>query len=210
MFNALRRAWRAYVASIPPPDDPEPVSDAVIWREHFRPPPIEPALRSAFDRLVALVHAHLPEDRAQARSKQASARFKPGAEPEEALQRGLLAGAGLTAAKLGFVGLDWKAREEIRWQAELLCKAHGLPEVWAYDWQTSELHHDCAARGEFPVTAPLLDFGHWLNAHALALCVLPIDDSVLVFAVKLGAAEEARALCWQLGLAEARVVSIPD
>ncbi len=182
MLSVIRRTWKAFLDSLPS-GEPERIPDEQIIREYFRPPPVDKKTKATYKKLIELLHAHLEGEMATKHISRAVAKLKPGDLPIEVLDVGLLAGRGKVAASLGFIGLDWKACEEIYWQANLLCKAHGISDEWAYDWQTNSENEGWQERGEVPVEAPLRSFGRWLRGYKVTLAYVGVDDSVLAFAV---------------------------
>lgn len=184
MFDKLRRMWQDYLRSIPQPDDPESLSDRDIINTDFRPPPVPAEQRAAFDALSALLVAHLPEALAATKGKQLRSRLKPGVEPVEALCGWVSANNG-PKSQVGVVALDWKAREEVQWQAARLARAHGVPLDWAYDVARDTAWQGWQARHESPVDTPLRSLAQALLPHGLALCCFSVDDTVCAFAVTL-------------------------
>lgn len=199
MFNKLRRMWQDYLRSIPQPDDPEPVSDREIFETHFRPPPVPDEQRAAFEALSAVLVAHLPEALSATKGKQLRARLKPGVEPAEALGGWIGANNG-PRSRVGVVALDWKAREEVQWQAALLARAHGVPLDWAYDVAHDTEWQDWQARNEAPVDTPLRSLAQALLPHGVALCWFGVDDTVYAFGVKAAQRPEVRPCTDALGI----------
>lgn len=194
MFNALRRAWKNYWASIPAPEDDEPVPDGKIIREDFRPEPVDPEVRAAFAALAAAITAHLPAELGAKARRQLVAKLKPGTEPIDALSQWINKISAPSSSVHGFVAADWKAREEIQWQAERLLKAHQLPPTWAYDVNGDTAWQSWGERGEAPVDTPLKLLGAFLAAHDHALVRLHNADLVCAFAIPAHALPEVQRL----------------
>lgn len=199
MFAAIRRAWRAYLDSIPKPEEPEPLSDKQIVREHFRPAPVPPGLRSTFDALADVVVAHLPAELAYPKAKQLKAKLKPGEHPAAALAMWIHANCG-PKSRIGVMELDWKAREEIHWQAERLATAHGVPLTWRYEHELDVEWQGWQERSEVPADTPLKGLARALLPHGLALCRFSVDDSVYAFAVSRARLASVLAFCSALDI----------
>jgi hypothetical protein len=199
MFKTLRRMWQDYLRSIPQPDDPEPVSDREIIDADFRPPPVPAEQRSAFDALSELLVAHLPEATAASKGRQLRSRLKPGVEPAEALGAWISANNG-PKSRVGVIALDWKAREEVQWQAVILCRAHGVALDWTYDVARDTEWQAWQARDEAPVETPLKSLAQALRPQGIALCRMSVDDGVFAFAVSAAREAEVRQHCAVLGI----------
>ena len=198
MFSALRQAWRRYLDSLPRDDEPPPLSDAAIRREMHPPHPAE--VQQAFADLAALVTAHLPAEVAAKAAANLVRWLKPGVAPQAALVAWARAHHGLKQRNLGLLLIDWKAREEIAWQAERIAKAHGVAGDWAYDWRTDTSWDGWEARGELPVSAPLRSLAEHLQHQGLELLVVVDDDTVTALAVANGGAGRLRQLCTALAI----------
>lgn len=200
MFNPLKRAWQRYLDALPRrEDEPPPVSDAAILREMN--PPLPPAEQAAFAQLVALITTHLPPDEADKHRSSLQNRLRRGGTAVQALGRWVATHHGPKARNLGLLCVDWKAREEIPWQAERMAKCHGLVLGWAYDWRSDTTWEaECQRRGDQPVSAPLRSLALALRAQGRVLLVFDHDDSVCACTVALSDEAPARALCLQLGV----------
>lgn len=198
MFTALRQAWRRYLDSLPRDEEPPPVSDAAIRREMHPPHPV--AVQQAFADLATLVTAHLPPEVAAKAAANLVRRLKPGVTPQAALVAWIRAHHGPKQRNLGLLLVDWKAREELAWQAERIAKAHGVAADWAYDWRTDTTWEGWEARGEQPVSAPLRSLHAHLLTKGLALQVVLDDDAVAALAVAADQAPVLQRLCARLSL----------
>lgn len=198
MFKPLKRAWQRYLEALPRrEEEPAPVSDAAILREMN--PPLPPEQQAAFVELVALLTAHLPADVADKHRRSLRARLRRGGTPGQALCRWIAAHHGPKARNLGLLCVDWKAREELAWQAERIARCHGLAPAWAYDWRAdSTWEAEFQRRGDQPVSAPLRGLALTLRAQGRVLLVLEDDDAVCACTVALADEAAARLLCGQL------------
>jgi len=198
MFAALRRAWQRYVASIPVTPEPEQVSDKEILSE-LRPAPVDRKIVTAFGALATLVLAHLPDADRAAQARRLRSRLKPDTSAAEALGAWIAASSG-PKSRIGVIALDWKAREEVSWQAKRLCAAHDVSIEWEYDAATDQEWKGWQERAEAPVESPLRSFAAALKATRVVLFRFPVDDSVYAFAVAQELEEEALELCRELGI----------
>jgi hypothetical protein len=199
MLTAIRRAWRAYLASIPKPDEHERIFHEQIVREYFRPPPVSPKDRSAFDALADLIVAHLPEGQASSKAQRLKAKLKPGVDPVDALSDWIRSNCD-PKSRVGVVALDWKAREEVHWQAVILAKAHGVSLAWDYDCNTDTEWKNWQERTEFPVDTPLKILSRALMSHEVVLYRFSVDDAVYAFAVALVKHDAVKEHCASLGI----------
>ena len=193
MFTALRQAWRRYLDSLPRDDEPPPLSDAAIRREMH--PPHTAEVQQAFADLAALVTAHLPAEVADKASANLVRRLKPGVTPGAALVAWARAHHGPKQRNLGLLVVDWKARDELGWQAERIAKAHGVVADWVHDWRTDTTWEGWEARDELPVSAALRSLAAQLQRQGLALRVLVDDDCVAALAVPARSAGQLQQLC---------------
>ncbi|OCS43718.1 DUF6630 family protein [Ralstonia pickettii] len=103
------------------------------------------------------------------------------------LARNLGDGAPWTLA----ISVDWKAWDEIEWQAEKLLDTLGIGARW--EWARAE--------AERTVADGLLDFGAWLRPHGYEL--LHVDtggDDYFAFPIRADLLQEARLYAERAGL----------
>ena len=198
MFTALRQAWRRYLDSLPRDDEPPPLSDAEIQRAMH--PPHSDDVQQAFAELAALGTAHLPAEVAAKAAANLVRRLKPGVTPTSALVAWARAHHGPKQRNLGLLVVDWKAREELAWQAERIAKAHGVAADWAYDWRTDISWEGWEARGDLPVSAPLRSLAEHLQHQGLELLVVVEDDTVAALAVAHDGVDRLRRLWTALAI----------
>ena len=198
MFSGIKRAWQRYLDSLPRrEEEPPPVSDAAILREMN--PALPPEQQAAFAQLVALLTAHLPPEVADKHRSSLQARLRRGGTAVQALGKWVAANHGPKARNLGLLCVDWKAREEIAWQADRIAKCHGLALAWACDWQADTTWEaECQRRGDQPVSAPLRSLAQALRAQGRVLLVFDDDDNVCACTVALADEAAARGWCAQL------------
>ena len=194
----MRRAWRRYLDSLPRDDEPPPLSDAAIRREMHPPHPAE--VQRAFADLATLVTAHLPAEVAAQAAANLVRRLKPGVTPQAAMVAWARAHHGPKRRNLGLLVVDWKARDELGWQAERIAKAHGVAADWAHDWRTDTAWEGWEARDELPVSAALRSLAAHLQRQGLSLRVVVDDDTVVALAVAGGRAGQLQQLCTVLAI----------
>lgn len=199
MLAAIRQAWRAYLASIPKVDEPERITHEQIIRENFRPQPVTGKHRSAFNALADLIVAHLPEGHANSAAQRLKAKLKPGVDPVDALIEWILSNHN-PKSRVGVIALDWKAREEVRWQAAILANIHGVPLAWDYDYNTDTEWKNWQERSDFPVDTPLKSLSRALMQQEVVLCRFTGDDGAYAFAVQRAKHDAVKEHCATLGI----------
>jgi hypothetical protein len=194
MLSSLRRAWRKYLASIPAPNEPELVPDGKIIREDFRPAQVDPEVKVKFHELAEMLTLHLPQETALREVRRITALLKPGVEPVDALARWISKVSTPEGKVGGFIALDWKAREEVQWQAVNLLRAHSLPLTWSYSVDQDEDWKTWAERGEAPVNTPLRRLSLFLHEKEYVLFWFNSDYLVCAFAVPASLQNKVAAL----------------
>jgi hypothetical protein len=147
-----------------------------------------------------VITAHLPVDLGVKAKRQILAKLRPGTEPTDALSQWFCKASSPETKMFGFLAVDWKAREEIQWQADRLLKAHNLPQDWRYsvnDDQEWKAWHD---RSEAPVDTPLKSLGRFLSSHGYSLVRFNNDDLVCAFAVRSNQVESVQNICQEAGI----------
>jgi hypothetical protein len=200
MLKALRRTWTSYLASIPPPDVPNPVSNKEILRELTQSETLDPGVVDAFALLAGCLTVHLNDATKQGKAKSLVRMLKVGTSPSEAFGNWLAANAGKKQKQVGVISLDWKAREEIEWQGKLLAQAHGLQMDWSYDVEGDNTWRDWEDRGDLPVSGPLRGLASALEAQGVVLFQLSQDDHLFAFGVSRTRASQVCKLCEKLSI----------
>ncbi len=182
MFRALRQAWDRYLGSLPKTEVVDSIPESQ-WQQAEHRPRLSPARRRSFGELMALIGAHRPPAEVAALVERAQAALLDTGEPAEALLAVLQpADAGADPADAsGAIVCDWKAADEVPWQAERLCRAHGLAAGWR-----------APAGG---LTEVLASLDAWLQPQGLCLLTLAAGDSAIAWAVRA----ESRAAAMALG-----------
>jgi hypothetical protein len=169
MLRALRRAWENYVAGIPKSEVIDSIPQSQ-WNQADLLPTVSKAKRKAFTELLLLIYAHLPPDDAAALVKSGANALTRADEVDTALRDALFpAEDPKNSESRGFIACDWKAAEEVKWQAYLLCQAHRIAATWQ------------APEGE--LTAVLQNFESWLQPQRLQLLCFSVGDSLVAFAL---------------------------
>lgn len=171
------------------PEAPEPqVSDAEILRDHFSPSPdalsalaklveiiAKPLDTATRDRLVACVH-----------------NAEPGEDTSSILDWVLTRDMGTpeTFDRPNWclcISVDWRASDEIEWQANLMLDTLNIAERWTW-----------SREGDVP--AGLLKLGAWLANRGYALlCLDTGGDAYSAFAVRQNDLSEVLALAHSAG-----------
>ena len=179
MLRALRRVWDSYVAGIPKTEVVDSVPESQ-WDRADLLPAVSKARRKAFADLLALIHAHRPPDEAQALVAQGAVALTRSDEVDTALRAALLPESiDGTRHNPGFIACDWRASDEVQWQADRLCEAHHLSGHWS------------APAGSMPEV--LQDLDAWLQRQGHRLLCVADGDSVVAFAVRIEQADAAIA-----------------
>lgn len=187
MLRRLRDAWNKYLSSIPGTEVVDSVPEDQ-WDRADLVPKVSKARRSSFIEVLQIGFSHLPEVQAKALALERAALFDRADEADLALERALAefespeARARASAA----IVCDWKAGDELEWQAALLARAHGLTEPWASPRQGLE--------------PDLGNLASWLHAQGLLLADFSSGDNVIAFAVRPQQAARLRALLRKLGV----------
>ncbi|MFC0126377.1 DUF6630 family protein [Ralstonia solanacearum] len=154
--------------------DVEPLSDEDIVREYF--PPFPPPAES-IDALVELVRlvASTLED---AKVTRLVARARSGEEPGDSIECHLRYALYDSDEALPWtlsVFVDWKAHEEIEWQAADILETLGIGARWKWT-------REAAQRS---VAVGLLDFDDWLRPHGYQLLFLDTGgDDYFAFPIR--------------------------
>jgi hypothetical protein len=187
MFRTLRRLWNSYTASIPKSEIVDSVPESQ-WDRADLLPPVSKAKRKAFNDLLALIYSHFPPQTADALVQRGSRVLSRGDEVDTALRNALLPEeAAGEESNPGFMACDWKAAEEVQWQANLLCQSHGLSERWS------------APNGS--LMSILQDLDAWLHGQGHSLLYFSDGDGLVAFALPTDRVASAIAIGKRLKLA---------
>jgi len=187
MLRALRRWWENYVASIPKSEVVDSVPESQ-WDQPDLLPPVSKAKRKAFTDLLVHIHSHLPPHEAEPLVQRGAKALTRGDEVDSALRNALLPEQSEgEPLNLGFIACDWKAAEEVQWQADLLCQAHRTSGRWS------------APAGELVSVLRSLDA--WLQPQGRRLLCFYDGDCLVAFALATEQVSSAVAIGEKLKLA---------
>ncbi len=156
-------------------------------------------ISAAFNLLMRIVVSHLPKSAADLHVRQLKMQLKMVGDPIDVFAT-WIGENNDSAAAVGVIALDWKAREEINWQAKILAEAHGLTLAWVYDVDADTEWMGWQERNEVPVKAPLRRLGAELSTLGLVLYRFDVDDSMFAFAVAKDKSGTVHSLCKTLGI----------
>jgi len=146
MFTLLRNLLDR-TPSQPEPD--ENLSDTQILKEYFSP---SKEARQALKRLTALITRQLGSDESKRLTNRVMACLQPGDAVEEALVNGLIEDGRM------LLSVDWRAADEVAWQANALLRAFGVTAPW-----------ELAVAEAATVPRALLALSAWAGQHGLSL-----------------------------------------
>lgn len=171
MLRTLHRAWKNYIASIPKSEVVDSIPESQ-WNQGDLLPAVSKARRKAFTELLVLIFAHLSLNEAAALAKRGANALTRADEVDTALRDALLPPEDKESSEnRGFIACDWKAAEEVKWQADLLCQAHRIPATWQ------------APEGD--LKAVLQNFEFWLQQQGRQLLCFSVGDSLVAFALPM-------------------------
>jgi hypothetical protein len=153
--------------------------DRQILNEYFSiPPEAKRALRA----FVLHASAHLGEKESARLARRVVQSIEPGGSADAALVDGLVKRSGQQRGKWLLLHVDWKAVEEVSWQADELATALNIKPRWAGQeiartTRVAELLHA---------------FGVWLSEHQYALVHVDTDgDSYAALAMPADRVDKA-------------------
>ena len=179
MLRALRNAWKNYISSLPQSQIIDSIPPSQWDRDDLVPKPSK-VKRKAFTELLTIVYAHLPPQEAARLVEDRSYMLKRGDDSDTALGEALIPNEEEISENRGFIACDWKATEEVQWQADILCRAHGVSASWQAPSGT--------------VTSLLQSLGDWLQTHRLQLLCFSVGDGLVAFAVPTAKTDSVVAL----------------
>lgn len=187
MFRALRRAWKNYIDSVPQGEFVDSIPESQ-WDQADLQPKVSKMKRKAFIDLLSLIYGHLPREDAVKLVQRGSADFTRGDDADTALGRALVPDEqDEHVANRGVISCDWRAADEVQWQAHLLCKAHGV----SSNWQAPE----------GSLAGVLQSFAEDLQSRNLRLFSFSVGDMAFAFAVQPEEVAPVLALGKQLQIA---------
>jgi hypothetical protein len=186
MLRRLKDALQNYLASLPKSEvvDSIPPDQWAGVGPGFEVPK---AKRRAFADLLALAYSHLPAEKSEQLVAQGARSLDNPDSAGGDLYAALVPEEDNEAASRGFIACDWKAADEVGWQADLLCRAHHIPPGWA----------PAAGSG---LSEQFDSFDSWLRNRGRQLLCFSPGDCVVAFAVRQELAPKAVSLAKKLGI----------
>lgn len=161
------------------------LSDTEILKEHFSP---SKEARQALKRFTQLISRHLGSEESKRLTNRVMACLQPGDTVEEALVNGLVDERGQQHGKWMLLSVDWRASDEVEWQANELLQAFDITVPW----------HFGEAKGR-TVPEAMLAFSSWVGQYGLSLLHLG-GDTYAAFLVRHADLPAAIELASQAGL----------
>lgn len=164
----------------------ENLSDEQILKEYF---PVSKQAKEALRRFITLITAQLEIEESLRLTKSVLSHLEPGVTASEAIESGIL-DDGQRRGMWVLIQVDWKATEEVEWQANELLTVAGLKEIW---------HLQGGAR--VPVPQALLEFSSWVKQRGFRLLHLDLGhDAYYALLVLKGTSEETVRAADEAGL----------
>ncbi len=161
--------------------DVEPLSDEAILREYFSPSANAIDALAEFARFVATPLGNTEANRLVAWVRTGG---QPGDDIADLLVWAIARDPGEDAAWTLAIWVDWKASDEIEWQANALLDTLGIAARW--EWTRDPSEHT--------VPIGLLDFGNWLRPHGYHLMHVETGgDDYFAFPIRAALLDEALA-----------------
>ncbi len=161
--------------------DVEPLSDEDILREYFSPAANAIDTLAEFARLVATPLGSTEANRLVAWVRTGG---QPGDDIADLLVWAIARDPGEDVAWTLAIWVDWKASDEIEWQANALLDTLGIAARW--EWTRAPSEHT--------VPIGLLDFGDWLRPHGYHLMHVETGgDDYFAFPIRAALLDEALA-----------------
>ncbi|MCA1326293.1 hypothetical protein [Herbaspirillum sp. alder98] len=145
----------------PTVEEEETLSDAQILKEYFS---VSKQNKQALRRFVSLITVQLGVKESQRLTTSVISHLEPGSTASEAIENGIL-DDGQRRGKWVLLQVDWKATEEVEWQANELLAAAGIADTW---------HMESSTKATVPHA--LLEFSSWVKPRGLRLLHLDLGD----------------------------------
>ena len=181
MLKLLSRLLgRDLTAPTEPPVD-ENVSEREIWRELHPSAEKKTQLR----KFLRLITSHLSQAESRRLTRIAADSLEDACSAYDALSESILGENGQKRGKWIFIQVDWKAEDELEWQANELLSTRGVTEQWHHDWRNNPTG----------VPTALINLSDWLDKYELSLLHVDTEsDCYCSFIVRQDEAESAIAL----------------
>jgi hypothetical protein len=146
----------------PSVEEDEHLSDAQILNEYFS---VSTQAKQALKHFLTLVTAQLGATESQRLIKLVISHLGRGDTTSEAVESGILADEGQRLGKWVLLQVDWKATEEVEWQANELLAVAGITETWHPQGGTNTT-----------VPRALLEFSSWVKPRGFRLLHLDLGN----------------------------------
>lgn len=188
MFKLLNKLLGRTVPTQPvPPAAADRVTDDQLLRSHFS---VTREAELALERFGILVTAQLCAQESRRLTDLLVARLRAGDTPEDAVNNSLLDDDGQQRGKWVMLTVDWKATEEVAWQANELLAVAGVAETWHLQDEENKI-----------VPQALLEFSTWVAPRGLHLLHLDLlHDAYYALLVRADLSDEVREAARQAGL----------
>ena len=183
ILRDLRAAWKNHISSLPQSQNIDSIPPSQWDRIDVVAKPSK-AKRKAFTELLVMIYAHLPPQEAVILVEAMSKLLRRDDDSDTALGEALIPREEQRAKNRGFIAGDWKATDEVQWQADALCRAHGVVPSWQAPTGT--------------LTILLQSFGDRLKNYRLQLLCFSVGDSFFAFAIPTAKTDLVIALGKQL------------
>lgn len=153
-----------------------------------------------FIELINIITEHLPDKRRASAIKHLRQKLRSEHDVEDILAAWFMQVTIPGQVALGTISLDWKAREEVEWQAQSLLKSHQIEAAWNYDFKSDFEWQNTLSDDRFPVDYPLDLFNQFLDQHGYRLIRFSPYDNVCAFAVPQSKYKHVSELMCKLSL----------
>jgi hypothetical protein len=187
MLKRLKKLFERDATTRPMPEVIETLSDTQILEEYFSP---TQAAKEALKTFALLISSYLGTAESERLTDRVMSCLQPGKSTDEALLEGLVDEHGQQHGKWLLINTDFRATDEIEWQANEVLQAHGVAESWHLDG-TDEMT---------PLQA-LGAFSTWVRPYGMELLHLEAGDTDwCAFLVKASDARQVLQLAEKAGL----------
>lgn len=175
--------------AVKPNIEPDPnLTDAQILREYFS---VKPEMKRSLRSLLYIACKNVGEKESRRITASVIRELTPGTSAAEALNASLSNEDGQRKGSWVAISIDWKAVEEINWQANEILHSLDISEQWTHP----------EPRGADAVEKYLYAFGVWLAARGYQLLHIdPECDAYIAFVVHENLLQEALELASAAGI----------
>lgn len=164
------------------------LTDAQILREYFS---VKPEMKRSLRSFLHIACKNVGEKESRRITASVIRELTPGTSAAEALNASLSSEDGQRKGSWVAISIDWKAVEEINWQANEILHSLDISEEWT----------PAEPRGAGAVEKHLYAFGAWLAARGYQLLHIdPECDAYIAFVVHESLLQEALELASAAGV----------